>query len=397
MGSIFKRAHRYKDADGKIVFREGKTYWIKYYRDGKPYRESTESTSYEHARKILALREGQIAENKFPGLEVKKTTFDELAQDMLDDYQLNGRKSIRRLKELQEHLREHFGGKRSSDIRSDQITSYIKKRQSENAENGTINRELSALRRMFNLAARRTPPKVINPPHITMLKERNVRKGFFEREDYEKLLGILPEHLKPVLTAAYYTGMRQGELLGITWEQVNLEEGKITLDADNTKTDESRIIYLTGELYETIAHQYDLKQRQYPDCPYVFFLDGHKIKYCRKSWITACKEAGLPGKLFHDLRRSGVRNMVRSGIPETVAMRISGHKTRSVFDRYNITSEQDLKTAAERLTKYHQEMRAKLERKQKKASPVPVTGTVLGTGSAFEGENPSFSDSKSLK
>ena len=395
MGSIFKREHKDKGADGKTVTREGKTYWIKYYRDGRPYRESTESTSYDHARKILALREGQIATNTFPGLDVKKTTFDDLAQYMVDDYEVNGRKSARRIKSLIDHLREHFGGKRVTDIQTDQITGYIRKRQKEKAENGTINRELSGLRRMFNLGSRQTPPKVINPPHIAMLKESNVRKGFFEYGEYVKLLAALPEHLKPVLTAAYMTGMRRGELLDITWDQVSLEEGKITLDADNTKTGESRIIYLTGELYQAIAYQHELMKQKFPDCRYVFFLAGHKIKYCRKSWMTACKSAGLKEKLFHDLRRSGVRNMIRSGIPEVVAMRISGHKTRSVFDRYNITSEEDLKAAAEKLTEHHRKMRGKLEQKQREEAAALI-GTGMGTGSAFGGEIPSFSDSKSL-
>ncbi len=397
MGSIFRRAHKYKDADGKTVTKEGKTYWIKYYRDGRPYRESTESTSYEHARKILALREGEIADNRFPGLAAKKTTFDDIAQDMIDDYAINGKKSARRITSLIDHLRKHFGGQRVTDIQTDQITGYIKKRQKEEAENGTINRELSALRRMFNLGARQTPPKVINPPHIAMLKESNVRKGFFEYHEYMKLLGTLPEHLKPVLIAAYHTGMRRGELLDITWDQVNLEEGKITLDADNTKTGESRIIYLTGELYEAIANQDELRKQKYPDCRHVFSLDGRKIKYCRKSWMTACEEAGLQERLFHDLRRSGVRNLIRSGVPETVAMRISGHKTRSVFDRYNITSEKDLKAAAEKLTEHHRKMREKLEQKQREEAAAGLTGTGTGTGSAFEGEIPSFSDSKSLK
>jgi len=406
MGSIFRRKHACKDADGKpikdangkTVTREGKTYWIKYYRDGKSYRESSESTSHEHARKVLALREGQVATNTFPGLEVKKTTFDDIAQYVIDDYEVNGRKSTKRIKSLIDHLRAHFGGRRVAEIQSGQIAIYIRKRQKENAENGTINRELSALRRMFNLGARQSPPTVINPPHIAMLKENNARQGFFEYPEYVKLLEALPEYLKPVLMAAYFTGMRRGELLGITWDQVSLEEGKITLDADNTKSDTSRTIYLTGELYEAIATQHELHEQQFPDCQYIFSRDGHKIKQDgRKAWTAACKQVGLSEKLFHDLRRTGVRNLIRSGVPETVAMRISGHRTRNVFDRYNISSEEDLKDAAGKLTEHHRKMKDRLEQKQKEESASLAKGTATGTGTEIAREAASFPKSKSLK
>src|SRR5512143_3587789 len=108
MGAIFKREHKYKNAAGESFTKQGKTYWIKYYRNGRPYRESTKSTSYEHARKLLALREGHIVENKFHGLDVTRTTYDELEKDMLDDYQINGKKSARRLTSLFNNLRDKF-------------------------------------------------------------------------------------------------------------------------------------------------------------------------------------------------------------------------------------------------------------------------------------------------
>ena len=253
------------------------------------------------------------------------------------------------------------------------INRYIEKRLEHGAANATVNRELAGLKRMLNMGAKQTPPKVNRVPYIRMLEENNARKGFLEHGEFLALRDHLPAHLKGFVTFGYKFGWRFKEIAGLTWKQVDLEQGIVRLEVGTTKNKEARTVYLDDELRDVFRHQWNNRKHSKVLTPYVFpnIKGKGKITDLRKSWSTACRDAGIgygykiedhyvkqwkdklpAGPIFHDCRRSAVRNMVRAGIAERVAMMISGHKTRSVFERYNIVNDADLKMAAERQAAY---------------------------------------------
>lgn len=325
------------------IYRRGKTYWIKYYRHGKQFAESTHTDKLEIAKRMLKTREGEIAEGRIPGICFDRISFEDLLKDYVADYKINGKKTVKKAERCVKFLLEVFKGMMAPEITTDAIKKYVEKRLSGGVNNATVNRELAAVKRAFNLAVRCTPPKVSHVPYIPMLKENNVRKGFIEQKDYLALRKALPDYLKPVLSFGYFTGWRKAEILNLKWSHVNLRDGIVRLEAGETKNGEGRTLYMEPEL---LIMMQQLHKNRRMDSFFVFNRNGEKIGDFHKVWETACIAAEKPGLLFHDLRRSAIRNMVRAGIPERVAMMISGHRTRSVFDRYNIVSQDDLKEAA---------------------------------------------------
>jgi integrase len=224
------------------------------------------------------------------------------------------------------------------------------------ASNATVNRELSVLRRAFTLAADSRKLSA-QPPRVPLLTENNVRTGFFEPEQFNVVLKHLPEHVKPVARFAYITGWRaNSEILPLQWRQIDFQAGTVRLDPGTTKNMEGRVFPMTAELQSLLMEQKAkseaLQREQGVLCPWVFTYQGKRFKSFRRAWLTACKAAGVPGRLAHDFRRTAVRNLVRAGIPERVAMQMTGHKTRSVFERYNIVSQGDLFDAARRLDQF---------------------------------------------
>lgn len=326
------------------VFKRGSVYWISYYHRGKEFRESSESDNESTSKKLLKKRIGEVANGRLLGANQDRLTFDDLAKALLADYQINGRRSLRSARLSISHLRKCFGFDRAVDIRTDRIKAYAADRQRAKAANASINRELAALKRMFSLALE--DGRLSNAPYIPTLEEDNARQGFVDHGSFVSLRKNLADYLRDPIAFLYFSGWRLGEMKTLEWRDVDLAGKVVHLRPEISKNKDGRLLPLSGEVLEIMERAHSKRR---PDCRFVFHRDGEPIGDFRKAWSTACRAAGLQPVLVHDLRRTAVRNMVRAGIPDRVAMTLSGHKTRSVFDRYNIVSESDLASATERL------------------------------------------------
>src|SRR5215471_2128371 len=329
---------------GKAIFLRGDTYWIRYSHQGQQKRESTGAKDYQEAERYYKRRLGEMATGKYAGLAVERIRFAELTEALIEDYILNEKRSLPETKmRLKKHLLPAFGKIRAAEFGTAHLKRYVAGRLKSGAANATINRELAIVSRVFNLAIEHDPPQVVRIPHIPFLRENNVRRGFLEQEQYHAVREQLPEELRLLFVALYHWGTRIGEMLPLEWTQVDLRAFEVRLYPGTTKNGEGRLLPIYGDLEEWLRLAKEIRNENYPDCRWVFHRQGKRIRNFRKSWVNAVAAAGVPKLRPHDLRRTAVRLMMRYGILENVAMKITGHKTRNIFDRYNIVSNRDLK------------------------------------------------------
>jgi integrase len=326
------------------IFKRGATYWIAYYHRGKEFRESSKSDNEAQARKFLKKRIGEVANGQLIGPSEERFSFGDLTELLVTDYEINGKRSIESVQLSIKHLRKFFSLARAIDITADRVAKYVRERQRDGAANGSINRELAALKRAFTLATR--AGRLRSAPYIPLLEENNSRRGFIDHASFLALREGLPAHLKDPVTFLYLSGWRVSEMRSLEWRDVDLADHQLRLRPEESKNKDGRVLPLRGELREIIERA---RQNRRLECPFVFQESGEPIGDFRKSWKTACRHAGISAIIVHDLRRTAVRNMVRAGIPERIAMELSGHKTRRIFDRYNIVSDEDLAAATDRL------------------------------------------------
>lgn len=322
-------------------------WWVKYYRNGKSYRETTHTTDRATAKKFLSKRLAEISTGTFTGLEVERITIADLADGFIRDYRVNGRRSLDDADaRWRLHLQPFFSSMKAASVTSDLLARYVDERQVAGAANSTINRELAALKRMYRLGLAATPPKVYRVPAFPHLAEDNVRQGFLEDGQYQKLVKGSDLWFRAIVECGRTYGWRISELREMKVSQVNLLSRTIRLEPGTTKNGEGREVSMTKAVYELLAGCSSGKGA----ADYVFTrLDGKRVKDFREQWHNACVAAGVPNLLFHDLRRTAARNLRRAGVAEGVIMKIGGWKTRSVFERYAIVAQSDIRDAMAKL------------------------------------------------
>ncbi len=374
---------------GRIFTRKGSSYlWIAYYNRGNEHREVARyprtgkkievaaDNAQRHAERFLNHRLGEIAAERhggrtFVGPQQERITVAELLDALKEDYKIR-RKWNTRIASSMKPIRERFGLWRAVQVAGEVVDKFISElltgdpaQQAAPKAPATVNRSTQLLAQAYKLAIRRG--RLATAPPIRHLSEAgNARQGFFTETEFRILLEHLPEHLKDFVLFAYLTGWRKGETASLRWEDVDGDV--IRLRSENSKNREGRTVPLVGELADLMARRKAArrvvrKKRPVLLSEFVFHRNGKCIYSIRKAWATACTFANVPGRLFHDLRRCAVRNMVRAGVPTDVARSISGHKTASIFSRYNIVAEDQKRDALERTQGY---LRAAIEQQRQK-------------------------------
>jgi integrase len=366
---------------GSIYLRSGSKVWQMAFRvNGNVVRESSGETSKKKAEDKLKVRLAEIQTGTFCGPQFERTLVAELAEDFFRDYRINVRKSLDDVDaRWQLHLKPFFRLMKASEVTKDTLRRYVDHRLKQEASNATINRELAALKRMFNLGL---GDKVARVPKFPRLQERNVRTGFVDDAGYAKLAQACSKEglwLRSLFETGYRIGWRVSELLGLRVGQVDLLNRTIRLEPGQTKNGEGRTAPIDDRLYPWVEQCVlgkagdnfvfsrdvegfrpiaDFRTKWHKVCLFAgvgrmlcsscnAMLTGNSCPKCNRE--LTLKEQTYEGLIFHDLRRTAIRNMVRAGVPERVAMTISGHLTRSVFDRYNVVCEADLHEAARKM------------------------------------------------
>lgn len=338
------------------VYLRGSIWWIQYSRNGHTIRESAETTKERDALRLLHRRIEEAKKPEFVGPSEKKLTLDNLERKIVSDYKRQGKRSLKTAEYCLKPVKEYFPYDTLLQITPSRIEKYQSDRLATGKARATVNREIRYLLHGYRLLF--DSGEISYVPKVKLLEGENVREGFLNKPEFEAVAEQLSPDVQDVVRFLYNSAWRTGEALKLEWSKVDLENWIVRLTRKNEKTKHPRTLPLVGELREVIENR--LKKRR-PDCLFVFHRDAKPMKSFRKAWQTACKNAGLEGIVVHDMRRSAIRNMRKAGIGESDGMKISGHRTASVYKRYDIIDEQDQRSTMERVQEH---LRQEMERRK---------------------------------
>ena len=332
-----------KRGNGSIFKQPGCSTWtIQYYAyNGKRVREATGSADYRAAQ--LKLRSRLVAIDRGEPIEPRQrqqVIIAVLYEGLRRHYRNNKLKSQDAVERRWLHLKSEFAEVPARSVTRDKLDAYVDKRLGEGAANATVNRELAALKQALRLGADKHKVTV---PQFPYLAENNVRRGFIEQADFERLRGLATDlWLRLFLEIAFEFGWRKNEILGLRVRQVNLLTSLIRLDVGTTKNLEGREVTMSKNIRELVSQAVVGKNS---DDQLLTRADRSPVKDFRKSWKNLCEKAGLSGLHIHDFRRSAARELRKAGVPESTIMDIGGWKTREMFKRYAITDTKDIAAA----------------------------------------------------
>jgi integrase len=361
-GSLDSEHKRTRRDKGLYKQSGSKFWWYAISHRGRLIRQSTGKTDIKKAREVLKAKRDELAAARggyttVSGPGTRRVSVADRLAALLRDYELRG---VRSLAQVRAHLGfppqsdgaprrilEAFGRERVIEVTEEMVDEYIRQRLAAGARPATINRETQLLAQAIRpfLLKHRLPV-----PPMRKLPEENTREGFLTRAEIESVIKRLPPDLRDFTRWAYFTAWRKGEIASLRWTDVDVEGRTVRLSWRRSKNKKARTMTLAGELAAIIerrsAARAALVVKKGLETDRVFFRkDGSPVQDFKKAWASACKASGVADRLFHDLRRSGIRNMTRAGVSRKVATTISGHRTEAIYARYDIADEEDLKDA----------------------------------------------------
>lgn len=358
---VVRTRRRCQSCGFKLDKSSGKTYWIEYYQNGKRKRERigpSKSAAEQRLREALKLRTEERYIDKDPAARI---TLGELCKWYLDLTEVKAKDSYLRDKQLLTHVKRILGeSTKIKDVTPGRVESYQKQRLTEpfrakliteekqgesdkpavegrKVRPATVNREITILKVALNRAVRHGKLQLNPISNVKKLPENNIRTRLLDQKEFDGLLEKCPIHIKPIVMIGYYMGLRLSEIIDLTWPEVDFKKGFIRLTASRTKTDSARSIPIHPEVKVMLE---SLPRGLHTDR--VFLFDGKPFDEFRRSWKTALKNAGIKDFVFHDLRHCALNNLRKAGNDFFQIMALSGHKTMSVFKRYNLVTEDEL-------------------------------------------------------